>query len=297
MTIPGSLLFLLLESSMLKYLQREIGNNEELGGIQKIFKATEHGPNGWIRTTVSTETCPDHIESPIRKVLHCGLLKFLRIDDNVVGSKSVFDLSSMASLVGTAEDQDDQDIAEDDDDDDARIWNFVHRIWPNIQQKHIWEGEDLWPTDMHDTGKVFSDMQLRFRRWPYNVAQDINRVCSNAVDAMKDAVNLQHFESLTDQQKRDMYCRIAQRELKHVLYSKLCPVFTCPRCKQPSVTCCQGSFGIYFTCGANVDQPRLGVSGCGKFHFRAVKQAWIEGFLSSVDDPGAHRSDTRWFLD
>merc|ERR1711920_534432 len=140
---------------------------------------------------------------------------------------------------------------------------------------------------MYDSGKVLSQTQLCFRQWPWNVAQEIYHGCQSAVEAMKDAVSLEHFNDLSDQQKRNIYCRFAQRELQQVLSTKLCPVFTCPKCKRPSVTCLSPSIDhdeVHFHCKTNVEEPLLGAKGCGKFSFRAVRRDSRLGALNSVND-------------
>merc|ERR1712217_409242 len=130
-------------------------------------------------------------------------------------------------------------------------------------------------------------MQHRFRQWPWHVAQQIYGGCTNAVEAMKDAVSLEHFNDLSDQQKRNIYCRFAQRELQEVLSTKPCPVFSCPKCKQPSVTCRSSSinsYDVYFRCNTSREEPLLGANGCGKFSFRAVRRDSLFGQLNSVND-------------
>lgn len=291
--VPGSLVFLVWVSSMLEYLQREIANKEELEGIQKIsVTATEPDEDGLRTVRTTTLSCPDDVEGPIRKVLHCGLLKLLNIDESGGSPKYIFDLSGVASLLDRAEES-----VEDDDERDDHALEFVFKIWPMIQQKHIWEGEDLWPTPMYDSGKVLNQTQRRFRQWPFSVAQEIYRGCTNAVEAVKEAVSLEHFNDLSDQQKRNMYCRFAQRELQEVLTTKLCPVFTCPKCKQASVTCSSpsiDSYAVYFFCKTNAEEPLLGAEGCGKFSFRAVRQDWLFGALNGVNDGRSQHFDAVW---
>merc|ERR1712224_722294 len=122
---------------------------------------------------------------------------------------------------------------------------------------------------------------------------------------MMDAVSTEHFNNLTNLEKRKIYCRIAKRELHHFMFSKLCPVFTCPRCQRPSVTAshCSGvdSPSVYFTCHAAGSERRPrppGAKGCGKFSFDASRRSWLSGSLEAWVGPwrSASMGDAAWFV-
>ena len=66
--------------------------------------------------------------------------------------------------------------------------------------------------------------------------------------------------------------------------TKLCPVFTCPKFKQPSVTCLSSSTengDVFFQCKTNAEEPHLGAKGCGKFRFRTARRNWLLGALNA----------------